>query len=188
MLSLCTLPALRSTKGVAANSPSGTSATSSASSAGRVRGRRRRGRGRRSRRVRRASWTATVARRRVSSSRVVASGMGYLLLTGHRGRRCRRAAALRRGGRGRCNQYGSHGANVTSAGAVVRRARVSHNTGGLMAWERRQRGDLYYCRTRREGGRRVRGYVGRGIVGELAAREDEERRAARAAALARRRE
>ncbi len=46
----------------------------------------------------------------------------------------------------------------------------------MSPWERRERGGLYYTRSRKEGGRVVRGYIGGGILGELAAQMDAEDR------------
>jgi hypothetical protein len=46
----------------------------------------------------------------------------------------------------------------------------------LSPWERRERGGLYYTRSRKENGRVVREYVGGGVLGELAAQMDAERR------------
>ncbi len=57
-----------------------------------------------------------------------------------------------------------------------------------MAWEKRERGGLYYTRSRKEGGRVVREYVGGGVLGELAARMDAEDRQRREEETAARRE
>jgi hypothetical protein len=58
----------------------------------------------------------------------------------------------------------------------------------LSPWESRERGGLYYTRSRKEGGRVIREYVGGGTLGELAARMDAENRRLREDEEASRRE
>src|SRR5215204_1380636 len=45
-----------------------------------------------------------------------------------------------------------------------------------MAWEKRERGGVYYTQSRKVDGRVVREYIGGGALGELAARMDAEDR------------
>jgi hypothetical protein len=45
-----------------------------------------------------------------------------------------------------------------------------------MGWEKRERGGLYYTRSRKVGGRVVREYVGGGTLGHIAALEDAQER------------
>ena len=46
----------------------------------------------------------------------------------------------------------------------------------MSPWERRERGSLYYTRSRKVNGDVVRQYVGGGVLGQLAAMEDESKR------------
>jgi len=46
----------------------------------------------------------------------------------------------------------------------------------MSPWERRERGDLYYTRSRKVDGRVVREYIGGGPLGHLAALQDEHER------------
>ena len=54
----------------------------------------------------------------------------------------------------------------------------------MSPWEKRERGGLYYTRSRKVNGRVVREYVGGGALGELAAQMDAEERQRREAEVA----
>ena len=54
----------------------------------------------------------------------------------------------------------------------------------MSPWEKRERGGLYYTRSRKVNGRVVREYVGGGLLGEIAARMDAEERLRREAEAA----
>jgi hypothetical protein len=43
-------------------------------------------------------------------------------------------------------------------------------------WERRERGGLYYTRSKKVNGKVIREYVGGGLLGQLAARIDSDKR------------
>ena len=57
-----------------------------------------------------------------------------------------------------------------------------------MAWEKRERGGLYYTRSRKVNGQAIREYVGGGPLGEIAALNDELKRLQREEEAAYRRE
>ena len=46
----------------------------------------------------------------------------------------------------------------------------------MSPWEKRERGGLYYTRSRKVDGKVVRQYIGGGVLGQLAARMDAEER------------
>ena len=46
----------------------------------------------------------------------------------------------------------------------------------MSPWERRERGTLYYTRSRKVNGELVREYIGSGLLGQFAAMEDERQR------------
>jgi hypothetical protein len=58
----------------------------------------------------------------------------------------------------------------------------------LSPWERRERGGLYYTRSRKENGRVIREYIGGGTLGALAAQTDALKRKQREEQTARWRE
>src|SRR5215217_9216751 len=57
-----------------------------------------------------------------------------------------------------------------------KRGKRQEVTQRVMGWESRQRGGLYYTRSRKENGRVVREYIGSGVLGQIAALEDEHER------------
>lgn len=54
----------------------------------------------------------------------------------------------------------------------------------MSPWEARERGALYYTRSKKKNGKVVREYVGGGVLGEIAARMDAEERRRREAEAA----
>src|SRR5215208_321019 len=74
--------------------------------------------------------------------------------------------------------YGYRAISTLRANARAGQAQRGDTTGDVRVspWEKRERGSLYYTRSRKVNGRVVREYVGGGALGELAALMDAQER------------